>query len=143
MEVGNGLVVLIFTKELHLVGTSEEEKKKNEISREQLVRFKNFAQGVHENGVRINVNRSFCPEKLKEGRESRGLTIRELSERIGLRTHQALSKYENGKSIPPAEVLLSIMNILNLPYDYFLKMDIGKQKRKLFILEVKLIQQPS
>ena len=50
MEVGNGLVVLIFTKELHLVGTSEEEKKKNEISREQLVRFKNFAQGVHENG---------------------------------------------------------------------------------------------
>ena len=33
-------------------------------------------------GVRINVNRSFCPEKLKEGRESRGLTIRELSERI-------------------------------------------------------------
>ncbi|EJV49188.1 hypothetical protein IEK_02898 [Bacillus toyonensis] len=70
-------------------------------------------------GVRINVNRSFCPDKLKEGRESRGLTIRELSEKIGLRTHQALSKYENGKSIPPAEVLLSIMNILNLPYDYF------------------------
>ncbi|QFY00210.1 hypothetical protein GE376_13345 [Bacillus cereus] len=38
------------TKELHLVGTSEEDKQKNEISREQLVRFKNFAQGVHENG---------------------------------------------------------------------------------------------
>ncbi|HEK9103628.1 TPA: hypothetical protein SUB30_005120 [Bacillus pseudomycoides] len=37
------------TKELYLVGTPEEEKK-NEISREQLVRFKNFAQGVHENG---------------------------------------------------------------------------------------------
>ena len=59
------------TKELHLVGTSEEDKQKNEISREQLVRFKNFAQGVHENGVRINVNRSFCPDKLKEVRIKR------------------------------------------------------------------------
>ncbi|MEK3821349.1 hypothetical protein MKY20_19950 [Cytobacillus sp. FSL W8-0315] len=37
------------TKELQLVGAPKEEEK-NEITKEQLVRFKNFAQGVHENG---------------------------------------------------------------------------------------------
>lgn len=70
-------------------------------------------------GVKTNLNKVFCPGKLKEARESRGLTIRELAEEIGLRTHQALSKYENGKSIPPAEVLIKIMSILKVPYDYF------------------------
>lgn len=37
------------TKELHLAGAPKEIEK-NEITREQLVKFKNFAQGVHENG---------------------------------------------------------------------------------------------
>lgn len=36
------------TKELHLVGTSKEEK--NTITKEQLVKFKKFAQGVHVDG---------------------------------------------------------------------------------------------
>lgn len=37
------------TKELHQVGTPKK-LEKNEVTKEQLVRFKNFAQGVHENG---------------------------------------------------------------------------------------------
>lgn len=37
------------TKELRLVGTPVEVEK-NEITKEQLVKFKNFAQGVHDNG---------------------------------------------------------------------------------------------
>ena len=69
--------------------------------------------------VKTDLSREFCPEKLREARESRGLTIRELADKIGLRTHQALSKYENGKSTPPADILLNIMNIVNLPYNFF------------------------
>ncbi|MEK3821350.1 XRE family transcriptional regulator [Cytobacillus sp. FSL W8-0315] len=70
-------------------------------------------------GVKTNLNQVFRPEKLKEARESRGLTIRELATDIGLGTHQALSKYENGKSTPPAEVLIKLMNKLEVPFSYF------------------------
>lgn len=46
---GKWFSYLDLTKELHLVGTPKEIEK-NDITKEQLVKFKNFAQGVHENG---------------------------------------------------------------------------------------------
>ncbi|MED1124956.1 helix-turn-helix transcriptional regulator [Bacillus atrophaeus] len=53
-------------------------------------------QKPYKTGVKTNLNKVFCREKLKDARETRGLSIRELAEEIGLRTHQALSKYGNG-----------------------------------------------
>jgi Zn-dependent peptidase ImmA (M78 family)/DNA-binding XRE family transcriptional regulator len=70
-------------------------------------------------GVKNNPKKVFQPNKLKEARESRGYTIRELADKVGLGSHQALSKYEKGKSLPPAEVLMNIMNVLKIPYNYF------------------------
>jgi Zn-dependent peptidase ImmA (M78 family)/DNA-binding XRE family transcriptional regulator len=70
-------------------------------------------------GVKTNLNQVFQSEKLREAREARGLTIRELSAEIGLGSHQVLSKYENGKSVPPAEILMKVMKKLELPYNYF------------------------
>lgn len=61
----------------------------------------------------------FQHEKLKEAREARGLTIREITELIGLKNHQTFSKYENGKSNPPAEVIFRLMKVLNFPHEYF------------------------
>lgn len=68
---------------------------------------------------KTNLNRIFRSERLREAREARGLTIRELTDQVGLNNHQTLSKYENGKAIPPAEVLFSIMKALNVPHNYF------------------------
>lgn len=82
-------------------------------------------------GVKTNLKREFRPEKLKEARESRGFTIRELAEKIGLITHQALSKYETGKATPPADILLSIMNLVNLPYDYFFSEEVCDSKQDI------------
>jgi len=68
---------------------------------------------------KVNTDKVFQGERLKEAREARGYTIRELTEKIELNNHQTLSKYENGKAIPPAEVLYKIMNILDFPFSYF------------------------
>lgn len=70
-------------------------------------------------GVKNNPNKIFQPQKLREAREVRGLTVRDLAQDVGLGSHQALSKYENGKSLPPADVLMKIMRVLDLPYSYF------------------------
>lgn len=64
--------------------------------------------------------RTFIPEKLRSAREVKGLTIRELADEIGV-SHQAISKYENSKALPSAEILIKIMSILNVPYEYFFK----------------------
>ncbi|MGE7609643.1 helix-turn-helix domain-containing protein [Peribacillus frigoritolerans] len=82
-------------------------------------------------GVRTNHNQVFLPEKLKEARESRGLTIRELAYEIGLNTHQALSKYENGKTVPPAEVLMRVTNQLRIPYNYFFGDNFSKKSSEI------------
>ncbi|UFJ40102.1 XRE family transcriptional regulator [Brevibacillus humidisoli] len=63
---------------------------------------------------------SFVPERLKEGREARGLTLVELAEKIGV-THQAVSKYEKGKAVPAHNVLDRITYVLNLPLSFFLR----------------------
>jgi hypothetical protein len=48
--IGKWFSCIDLTKELHLVGTSDKDKENNDISREQLVKFKKFAQGVQEDG---------------------------------------------------------------------------------------------
>lgn len=68
---------------------------------------------------KVNTGKVFQGFRLREARESRGYTVRELAEILGLNNHQTLSKYENGKTNPPADVLYKIMNILNFPYNYF------------------------
>jgi Zn-dependent peptidase ImmA (M78 family)/DNA-binding XRE family transcriptional regulator len=63
---------------------------------------------------------SFVPERLKEGREARGLTLMELAEFLEI-SHQAVSKYEKGKNIPTPDILEKITNTLDLPLSFFLK----------------------
>lgn len=66
----------------------------------------------------VKTDRKFHPDNLRSAREARGLTIRQLADEIEI-SHQAISKYENGKSIPSAEVLMRIMDIVKVPYEYF------------------------
>lgn len=64
-----------------------------------------------------NVNR-FSGSALKKARLLRGLSMEELSEKISV-SQQMISKYENGKSIPTADILTELSNILNFPPIYF------------------------
>ncbi|MCY8579347.1 ImmA/IrrE family metallo-endopeptidase [Bacillus haynesii] len=63
---------------------------------------------------------SIVPERIKMGREARGLTTREFAEMIGV-SHQMISKYEKGQSIPGSQVLDKMVKELNLPFRFFLK----------------------
>ncbi len=64
----------------------------------------------------------FNGRRFKEARIYRGLTIRELAEKIDV-THQMISLYENNKSMPSAENLIRIENALGFPRNYFYQPD--------------------
>ncbi|WP_099305908.1 helix-turn-helix domain-containing protein [Bacillus sp. Marseille-P3800] len=65
---------------------------------------------------------SFNGERLKEARIFRGVTLVELSEKIGI-TKQMISKYENAKAIPSFEILTKIIMYLNFPKEFFYEED--------------------
>lgn len=62
--------------------------------------------------VRIN------PIQLKRARISRGLTIKDLSEKSGV-SRQMISNYELGKTVPKAETTLRLINALKFPREFF------------------------
>lgn len=70
----------------------------------------------------MNHTNNFNPQRLKEARLSRGLTITELAERVGV-TKQSISQYELGQSIPKAETLMYLVNTLSFPKMYFYDYD--------------------
>ncbi|RPK02404.1 hypothetical protein EH11_01734 [Bacillus subtilis] len=63
---------------------------------------------------------SIVPERIRMGREAKGMTTREFADRIGV-SHQMVSKYENGQSMPTPSLLDKMILELNLPFRFFLK----------------------
>ncbi len=64
---------------------------------------------------------SFRLERLREERERRGLSQRQLADLCGLGEHQ-IYRYENGKTEPSATYLRTIANVLNVSVDYLLEL---------------------
>lgn len=64
------------------------------------------------------LEREFNSSRLREARIYRGFTVTEVAERLDV-SKQMISKYENGKAVPPFESLLAISGILRFPKDYF------------------------
>jgi len=62
--------------------------------------------------------KKIIPSKLKEARVARGLSMAELSERIGV-TSQAISQYELGTSKPTSEKFMRIIDVLDFPSTFF------------------------
>lgn len=56
--------------------------------------------------------------RLKEMRNRRGLTQKELAERIN-KSVSAISGYESNVQTPPTDVLVSISHVLHVPLTYF------------------------
>lgn len=67
-----------------------------------------------------NQTNEIVPARLKEARVSRGLSLAELAEKIGV-TSQAISLYELGISRPSPGVLIKMSNELNFPITFFSK----------------------
>lgn len=67
----------------------------------------------------------FLPYKLKIARQMRGLSMEALTRRMGgLVTKQAISKYEQGRIQPTANVLTVLSTALDVPFSYFYKQGI-------------------
>ncbi|BFK81303.1 XRE family transcriptional regulator [Clostridium baratii] len=66
-----------------------------------------------------------CPDKIKEAREARGLSLAQLSDKIGV-SSQAISKYEKGEIVPTPSVLLKMVDVLNFPISFFSTNDTNK-----------------
>jgi len=64
----------------------------------------------------INLNK--FPERLKEIRESKGLTMVDLSRRMGSISQSALSHYEAGTRKPGLEILMELAYFFNCSMDY-------------------------
>ena len=64
----------------------------------------------------INLNK--FPERLKEIRESKGLTMAELSRKIGSISQGSLSHYEAGTRKPGLEILMELAYFFNCSIDY-------------------------
>jgi len=60
----------------------------------------------------------FNPKQLTSARISRGMTMKELSESIGV-SRQMVSNYESGKTVPKAENILKLVAALNFPRSFF------------------------
>ena len=60
------------------------------------------------------------PARIKEARASRGLSLADLSKEIGV-SSQAISQYELGITKPSMTVLLKMVEILDFPFNFFLK----------------------
>jgi repressor LexA len=64
----------------------------------------------------------FDGSKLKQLRKDKGLTQGDLGIKVGRKTEH-ISNYENGYATPPSDVLLSLMEIFEVPAD-----ELGRSK---------------
>lgn len=60
------------------------------------------------------------PAKIREAREARGLSLKELSEKVGV-TSQAISQYELGTSRPSWTIFMELVKVLDFPSTFFYK----------------------
>jgi len=59
-------------------------------------------------------------ERIKQGRQMAGLTLRELAARVGV-SAQAISKYERNIDVPGSKVLIQLARALDVKVEFFLR----------------------
>lgn len=78
--------------------------------------------------------------RLRKTREARGLTQRELGERIKMEPTQ-VTRYERGQFLPNAETLVSIAQVLQISVDFLLTGETdGVGLQELAITDVPLLE---
>lgn len=74
---------------------------------------------------------NFVGQRLRQGREARGITAVTLAEVIGV-SRAAVSQYEYGHQSPSPETMQRICQALNLPIQWFLRPVAPTEKRPIF-----------
>lgn len=75
--------------------------------------------GNNESGSKSNL-RKIVPQRLREARLVRGLTIKEVADYAGVKP-QAVSRYELGELVPGPETFMKIQRILQMPLKFYEK----------------------
>ncbi len=65
----------------------------------------------------------FCHQAIKELRIKSGMSQKDLSEKLGI-SNRAVSKWENGLSLPSAKHIYCLSKMFNVPMDYFYESDV-------------------
>jgi transcriptional regulator with XRE-family HTH domain len=78
-------------------------------------------------------------KRLRSIREERGLTQRELAQRIETQIPQ-ISRYESGASMPNAETLVSIAEVLHVRLDFLLLGEDGNSGDNSPVNDVRLLE---
>lgn len=82
---------------------------------------------------------SFC-SRLKEQRESIGMTRAELAEILGV-TQAAIGNYENGVSTPKADILFKVFDALKCDANYLFQDEMNELEVDSFsVSEIKMIE---
>jgi len=68
-------------------------------------------------------------EKIRFLRKKYKLSQEELGKKVGV-SNRAVSKWENGSSMPSTDTLLSIATVFGVNLDFFLKRDVKEEKKK-------------
>ncbi len=62
-------------------------------------------------------------KRIKEARKNAGLTQVQLAEKLNV-THSMIGQYETGKRKPKLDTLMKIASALEVPYEYFLELEV-------------------
>jgi predicted RNase H-like HicB family nuclease/DNA-binding XRE family transcriptional regulator len=57
---------------------------------------------------------------LKRRRQASGLTLKETAKRLGIKSHNAYARYEQGKTVPTIEKLNQLLSVVDAGSDYVL-----------------------
>lgn len=74
---------------------------------------------MHTKGGKVDTNKKIIGVRIKEGREAKKLSQKELAEHIDV-TPSAVNQYEKGEKTPLAETLLKLAKVLDVSTDYLL-----------------------
>lgn len=77
---------------------------------------------VYNNLYTIDERKDLIAQTIKALRESNGYTQTELSEIIGI-NKQTYNSYEKGRATPPAEIIIRLSYLYNIPTDIILQRD--------------------
>ncbi|MBP1999770.1 Zn-dependent peptidase ImmA (M78 family)/DNA-binding XRE family transcriptional regulator [Paenibacillus shirakamiensis] len=84
----------------------------------------------------------FIPDRLIQAREARGVTLTELADIVEI-SHQAISKYENKKSVPSFDTLEKLSEALNVPVTFFYKEPPSKSESVVYFRSMAMATQKS
>jgi len=79
-------------------------------------------------------------EKLRKLREKKGLTQKELAEKLGYSSNSYISDIEKGKFLPSEEKLKKIAKALNVPFKLLEDMLFEEKLKELGIKEKELLE---